>query len=64
MGEPALCLVVIDSSDSRSAHGGTVSEFSALSDDELRDIGMHRCACGEAVYPNGIDAPHCEQDKN
>lgn len=30
-----------------------------MTDDELRDIGMHRCECGEAVYPNGIDTPHC-----
>lgn len=40
-----------------------MSEFSAMSNEDLRDIGMHRCACGEAVYPNGIDSPHCEMDK-
>lgn len=40
-----------------------MSEFTALSDPELHDIGMHRCACGEAVYPSGIDSPHCDQDK-
>lgn len=37
-------------------------EPSGLSDDELDDRGMYRCACGAAVYPGGDGAPHCELD--
>ena len=32
----------------------------ALSDSDLHDMGMHRCACGEPVYPDGSGIAHCE----
>lgn len=40
------------------------NEFDQLSDGELFDIGMRRCACGVAVYPNGDpDQKHCDLDR-
>lgn len=41
----------------------STNSFSDLSDDELFDVGMRRCACGAAVYPNGDpDQKHCSED--
>lgn len=39
------------------------SPYDALPDEDLDDIGMYRCKCGRAVYPNGDpDWRHCELD--
>lgn len=39
----------------------TQADYDALSDAELHDIGMYRCECGTAVYPNGDpDWQHCD----
>lgn len=39
-------------------------DFDQYTEDDLLDIGMHRCACGSAVYPNGDpDWKHCALDK-
>lgn len=35
-----------------------------LTDDELADMGMYRCGCGAAVYPDGNrDRRHCALDR-
>ena len=35
-----------------------------LTNEELDDIGMYRCACGAAVYPSGDpDDKHCPLDR-
>ena len=32
-----------------------------MTDEELEDIGMYRCVCGEAVYPTGDSQwQHCD----
>lgn len=41
------------------------TDYDALSDAELEDMGMHRCECGTAVYPNGLPGwKHCAQSKS
>lgn len=39
-----------------------MTEYDALPDEQLEDMGMYRCACGSAVYPQGDSEPHCELD--
>lgn len=42
--------------------GITQADYDSLSDDDLFDMGMYRCKCGAAVYPQGDNAPHCTMD--
>lgn len=39
-----------------------MTEFDAMSDEDLDDIGMERCTCGTAYYSEGVSDPHCELD--
>ena len=39
-----------------------MSEYDAMPDDVLHDMGMYRCNCGSAFYPAGDGTRHCEQD--
>lgn len=39
-----------------------MSFHNSMSDAELDDIGMYRCNCGEAVYPQGDGELHCALD--
>lgn len=39
-----------------------MSDYNSLTDDELYDIGMTRCPCGEAIYSDGLVPPHCAEE--
>lgn len=40
-----------------------MSEYDAMSDDALHEIGMYRCACGKAAASDGDpESRHCEAD--
>ena len=36
----------------------TQADYDAMTDDELHGMGMYRCSCGAAVYPNGDHTWH------
>lgn len=40
-------------------YNSVATEFDRYTDEELFDVGMYRCKCGAAVYPQGDNAPHC-----
>lgn len=41
----------------------TQADYDTQTDEQLDDMGMYRCGCGTAVYPNGDpDRRHCERD--
>lgn len=41
----------------------TPDPYDNYTDEELDDVGMRRCACGYALYPDGDpDQKHCELD--
>lgn len=38
------------------------NDVAALTDEELEDMGMYRCACGKPFAPDGSGIPHCRAE--